>query len=158
MDKRRPRNTPRESQTSTRDSRATPADTLRHATGSQPDHEPLPPIQVGVSPYTGFPLVEIDGQGVRSVRRTPVRSASAVVTAGDRSAFLAATGKHPQTPGVYELTIACHTGGPIEAVSSTPLLLPDGTRPRNWAWRRACRDNRMWLQFDDPFTWYVIEI
>jgi hypothetical protein len=80
------------------------------------------------------------------------------VTADDRSAFLAAPGQHPQTPGVYELTLARHTGGPIEAVSSTSLLLPDGTRPRSWARRRVCRDNRMWLQFDDPFTWYVIEI
>ena len=83
------------------------------------------------------------------------------MTAGDRSAFLAAPSKHPQTPGVYELILAHCTGGPIEAVSSTLLLLlllPDGTRPLSWARRRVCRDNRMWLQFDDPFTWYVIEI
>ncbi len=44
------------------------------------------------------------------------------------------------------------------AESSRPLLLPDGTRPRNWAQRRVCRDHHMWLQFDDPLTWYVIEI
>ena len=109
-------------------------------------------------PYTGFPLVEIDRRGVRCTRRTPVRSATGVMTADDRSAFLAAPGKHPQTPGVYELTLAHCTGGPIEAVSSTPLLLPDGTRPKSWARRRVCRDNRMWLQFDDHRTWYVIEI
>ena len=109
-------------------------------------------------PYTGFPLVEIDRQGVRSVRRTPVSSASGVMTAGDRSAFLTAPGEHPQTPGAYELTLARSADGPIEAESSTPLLLPDGTRPRGWARRTVCRDHRMWLQFDDPLTWYVIEI
>jgi len=54
--------------------------------------------------------------------------------------FLAAPGKHPQTPGVYDLTLACHTGGPIEAVSSTPLLLPDGTRPRRHAAEAADTD------------------
>jgi hypothetical protein len=103
-------------------------------------------------------LVEIDDHGVRSVRRTPVRSASAVITAGERSAFLTAPGKHPKTPGVYELTLARDAGGPIEAESSTPLLMPDGTQPRSWVRRKVCRDNRMWLQFDDPLTWYVIEI
>lgn len=109
-------------------------------------------------PYTGFPLVEIDRQGVRCVRRTPVRSATAIMTSGDRSAFLITPGEHPKTPGTYELTYARCSDGPIEAESSTPLLLPDGTRPRNWARRRVGRDHRMWLQFDDPLTWYVIEI
>lgn len=109
-------------------------------------------------PYTGFPLVEIDDQGVRSVRRTPVRSASAVMTAGDRSAFLIAPGERPKTPGMYELILARSADGPIEAESSTPLLLPDGRQPQNWARRTICRDNRMWFQFDDPLTWYVIEL
>lgn len=109
-------------------------------------------------PYTGFPLVEIDSQGVRCVRRTPVRFSDAVVISGDRSAFLTTPGKHPKTPGAYELTFAHCSGGPIEAGSSTLLLLPDGTRPQSWARRKACRDHRMWLQFDDPLTWYVIEI
>jgi hypothetical protein len=110
-------------------------------------------------PYTGFPLVEIDHSGVRCVRRTPVRSASGIVTAGDRSAFMTAPRGRPTTPGVYELTTArVVDGGPIEAVATTPVLLPDGTRPRTWARRTVCRDHRMWLQFDDPLTWYVLEI
>lgn len=30
--------------------------------------------------------------------------------------------------------------------------------PRVWAQRRVCRDGRMWMQFDDPRTWYVVEV
>lgn len=48
VDRLRPENTLRESQGSTSGSRVTPASTLRHATGSQPDHEPLHPFRPAV--------------------------------------------------------------------------------------------------------------
>jgi hypothetical protein len=109
-------------------------------------------------PYTGFPLVEIDKIGVRCVRRTPVSFAIGVMVAGDTLAFVASPGERPKTAGHYTITLAHTDGGPIEAAGSSPLLLPDGTRPRVWAQRRACRDGRMWMQFDDPHTWYVVEV
>jgi hypothetical protein len=48
--------------------------------------------------------------------------------------------------------------GPVEATATAPLLLPNGNRPNAWARSTACRDNRIWMQFDDTRTWYVIEI
>ena len=109
-------------------------------------------------PYTGFPLVEIDHNGVRCVRRSPVRSASGVIVADHDVAFIASHGDHPQTPGHYTMTFARINDGPVETTATAPLLLPDGNRPGAWARRTTCRDNRMWMQFDDPRTWYIIEI
>jgi hypothetical protein len=107
-------------------------------------------------PYTGFPLVEIDREGVRCVRRSPVRSASGVIVAGNDVAYVAAA--HPRAPGHYTVAFARIDDGPVEATATAPLLMPDGTRPGSSARRKACRDNRMFVQFDDPRTWYVIEI
>jgi hypothetical protein len=109
-------------------------------------------------PYTGFPLVEIDHNGVRCVRRSPVRSASGVIVADHDVAFIASHGDHPQTPGHYTMTFARINDGPVETTATAPLLLPNGNRPSTWARRTTCRDNRMWMQFDDPRTWYIIEI
>jgi hypothetical protein len=92
------------------------------------------------------------------VRRTSVRSAGAVIVAGHDVAFPASHGPHPRTPGEYTVTFARTDDGPVEATATAPLLLPDGSRPNAWARRTVCRDNRMWLQSDDPHTWYVIEI
>lgn len=107
----------------------------------------------------GVPLVEIDADGVRCVRRSAVRSPAGILVAGDDLAFL--TADRPYTPGHYSLTRArIVDGGPVEVtgVPPAPLLLPGGGRPSGWARGRICRDNRMWLRFDDPRTWYVVEI
>lgn len=109
-------------------------------------------------PYTGFPLVEIDCNGVRCVRRTPVRSACGIVIAGDDVAFIAGHGDHPRTPGHYTVTFARINDGPVEATGTAPLVLPNGNRPDTGARRTVCRDNRTWMQFDDPRTWYMLEI
>ncbi|MBR7833330.1 hypothetical protein KDL01_08635 [Actinospica durhamensis] len=109
-------------------------------------------------PYTGFPLVEIDKKGVRCVRRTPVDFATGIMVDGGTLAFVASAGGRTKTPGHYTVTLAHTDGGPIEATGESPLLLPDGSRPRVWAKRTVCRDGRMWMQFEDPSTWYVIEV
>jgi hypothetical protein len=109
-------------------------------------------------PYTGFPLVEIDHNGVRRVRRSPVHYASGVIVADNDVAFIAKHGDHPRTPGHYTMTFARINDGPVEATTTAPLLLPDGNRPGTGARRTICRDNRMFMQFDDPRTWYIIEI
>jgi hypothetical protein len=58
VNRHRPENTPRESQGSKSDSRVTQADTLRHATGSQPDHEPLHPYKsVRFNLESGCPMM-----------------------------------------------------------------------------------------------------
>jgi hypothetical protein len=109
-------------------------------------------------PYTGFPIVEIDQRGIRCVRRNPVRSASGVINADNDIAFIASHGPHPRTPGHYTVTFARINDGPVETTATAPLLLPDGTRPNAWARHTACRDNRMWIQFQDSRTWYTMEI
>ncbi|MDH6120255.1 hypothetical protein ABH930_006217 [Kitasatospora sp. GAS204A] len=114
--------------------------------------------QTWAYPYTGFPLVAIDATGIRWTRRAPIHFASAVLVDGDNVAFLAAdTGPH-KTPGHYTVTLALSQNGPLETVTSAPLLLPDGTRPDTWARRTVCRGNQAWLQFHDDRTWYRIEL
>lgn len=81
-------------------------------------------------PYTAFPLVEIDKIGVRCVRRTPVRYAHGVMVAGGTLAFVASAGGPAKTGGHYTITLAHTDGGPIEVSGDSPLLLPDGSRPR----------------------------
>ncbi|GLL07546.1 hypothetical protein [Dactylosporangium matsuzakiense] len=109
-------------------------------------------------PYTGFPLVEIDQDGIRCVRRNPVRSAGGVIIADDDVAFIGHHGPLPRTPGHYTVTFARINDGPLEAAATAPLLLPDGNRPNAWANHTICRDNRMWIQFHNSRTWYVLEI
>ncbi|MFG2819192.1 hypothetical protein ACGFX4_07140 [Kitasatospora sp. NPDC048365] len=109
-------------------------------------------------PYTGFPLVEVDAAGIRWTRRSPVRSASAVLVDGDSAAFLTSDTGPGKAPGHYTVTLTRGRNGPLEAVASAPLRLPDGTRPTGWARRKICRDGRAWLQFDDHRTWYRLEL
>jgi hypothetical protein len=120
-------------------------------------------LNVGVDrvwayPYTAFPLVEIDRNGVRCVHRTPVRSASGVAVAGERVAFVAGQGHGAKAAGRYLVTFAQIVDGPVEATTTANLLLPTGRRPRTWARRKVCRDNKIWMQFDDERTWYVLAL
>jgi hypothetical protein len=109
-------------------------------------------------PYTAFPLVEIDQIGVRCVRRTPVRSASGVIVAGERVAFVAGQGHGAKAAGRYLVTFAHIADGPVEATATATLVLPTGRRPRAWARRMVCRDDKVWMQFGDERTWYVLDL
>jgi hypothetical protein len=114
--------------------------------------------RVWAYPYTAFPLVEIDQDGVRCVRRTPVRSASGVVVAGERVAFVAHQGHGPKAAGRYLVTFAHTADGPVEATATARLVLPGGRRPSAWARRMVCRDDKAWMQFGDDPTWYVLTL
>jgi predicted TPR repeat methyltransferase len=59
--------------------------------------------------------VEIDHNGVRCVRRNPVRSAIGVIIADNDIAFIAGHGNHPQTPA----TTLVRLGDTHEAAGST---------------------------------------
>ncbi|MEV6008172.1 hypothetical protein AB0M29_15290 [Streptomyces sp. NPDC051976] len=110
-------------------------------------------------PYTGFPLVEIDGIGITWTRRTPTHYASAVLVEGSDAAFLTADTAPRRAPGHYTLTEAASRNGTLEATASAPLVLPDGTRPGAWARRTVCRGGQMWLQFrHDERTWFHYEL
>lgn len=109
-------------------------------------------------PYPGFPLVEIDQRGVRCVRRTPVRSAHGIIVASDRVAFVATEGHGAKAAGSYLVTFSRVVNGPVEATATAQLLLPTDRPLRTRARRTICRDNRMWMQFDDERTWYTLDI
>ncbi|MEV0897232.1 hypothetical protein [Actinoplanes sp. NPDC049802] len=89
--------------------------------------------------------MEIDQVGVRCVRRTPVRSASGVVVAGERVAFIAGQGNGPNAAGRYLVTFAHTEDGPVEATATAGLVLPGGRRPSAWARRMVCRDGKAWM-------------
>ncbi|MFG1805123.1 hypothetical protein [Streptomyces sp. NPDC049040] len=108
-------------------------------------------------PYTGFPLVEVDAEGIRRTRRTPVRGATAILVDGQDGTgvgFVTADTGTARVPGHYTVTLTRDRGGLLGVVASVPLLLPDGSRPGAWARRTVCRGSRMWTQFDDDRTWY----
>lgn len=107
-------------------------------------------------PYTGFPLVDIDDAGIRLVRRNPIRSSGAVAVDESRAAFVGATAD--RVPGRYVVT-ECRLGdGAVEPVAAGPLTMPDGTTPPCWFRRKVARDGRIWVQFDDPRVWYLLEL
>jgi hypothetical protein len=89
---------------------------------------------------------------------TPVKSASGLVVAGGSVAFLGSYDDPRDPPGQYSVTFAQLADGAVESVKTVPLVMPDGSPPPGWARNRVCRDNRLWLQFEDPRDWYVLEI
>ncbi|NUP47416.1 MAG: hypothetical protein HOW97_08885 [Catenulispora sp.] len=109
-------------------------------------------------PYTGFPLVDIDDAGIRLVRRNPVRSSGAVAVdeSGNRAAFVKAAAE--RIPGRYVVTECRLADGPVEPVAAGPLSMPDGTDPSCWFKRKVARDGRIWVQFEDPRAWYLLEL
>jgi hypothetical protein len=101
-------------------------------------------------PYAEVPLVEVGREGIRSVRRSPLRRPRGVAVSGGDAVFLSVAGKHP---GCYwHLEPASLTGGEVVPGPPVPLGLPDGSAPIRW----VCRGNRMWLQAGR--TWYALEL
>ncbi|GAA4549240.1 hypothetical protein [Amycolatopsis samaneae] len=108
--------------------------------------------KVWAIPYPGFPVAEIDRDGIRVARRSPIRFPSAIAVSGRNFLFL--TGD--DIPGHYDCVPASVEDGELVAGEPVPLLLPDGSRPTAWATRRVCRDDRIWLRFGE--TWYVLSV
>ncbi len=101
-------------------------------------------------PYTEVPLVEVGREGIRSVRRSPLRRPRGVAVSGGDAVFLSVAGEYP---GYYwHLEPASLTGGEVVPGPPVPLGLPDGSALLRW----VCRGDRMWLQAGR--TWYVLEL
>ncbi|WP_372672235.1 hypothetical protein [Amycolatopsis kentuckyensis] len=99
-------------------------------------------------PYTEVPLVEVGGDGIRSVRRCPISRVRGVALSGAEAIFLALAGQ----PGGYfhHLVPARLTADEVVPEPPVSLDVPDGGTLQRW----VCRGDRMWLQFGD--TWYVL--
>jgi hypothetical protein len=107
---------------------------------------------------TEFPWVEVDQGGIRALRSTPVRGARGIAVAGSTVAFLGRYEDMQSDPRTITVTFARIAGESFEVLTATPLLMPDGSPANDRTSSVVCRDHRIWMQFDDPHNWYVLEI
>ncbi len=108
-------------------------------------------------PHPNYEFVEIRTNGERRVRASPVGRSSALGIAGDQATFVEGLGYEAADAGTYVVTRCRIEDDALETMSTHPLVLPDGTRPTAWARKRVCRDERIWLQFGEERTWYVLD-
>ncbi|MFG1750227.1 hypothetical protein [Streptosporangium sandarakinum] len=79
---------------------------------------------VHACPYTDFPLIEIDADGVRSITPNPVTRCSGLAVSGAELAFL---DQHRVNGGFrWEIRRARRQGGAVTETEREHLLLPDG--------------------------------
>ncbi|MEO3813055.1 hypothetical protein ABGB17_28975 [Sphaerisporangium sp. B11E5] len=112
---------------------------------------------VHACPYTDFPLVEIDANGIRAVTPNPVTRCSGLAISGPQLAFL----DQHRVDGEYhwEIRGARKEGGAVVETGRQPLVLPEGRQPAGWARGKIGRDWTLWLHEDgDPRRWYRYEI
>ncbi|WP_326946324.1 hypothetical protein OG439_44260 [Amycolatopsis sp. NBC_01307] len=104
-------------------------------------------------PYTALPLVEVGLDGIRSVRKSPLRRPRGVAVSGAEAVFLSIAG---EPDGFYwHLEPARLTEDEVVPGDPVPLALPDGTglrKPLRW----VCRSDRIWLL--QGHTWYVLRL
>lgn len=112
---------------------------------------------VHACPYTDFPLIEIDADGVRSVTPNLVTGCSGLAVSGAELAFL---DQHRAGPGFrWEIRRARRQDGAVIELDREHLLLPDGRHPTGWARGKIGRDGALWLHEDgDPRHWYRYEV
>ncbi|NUW45769.1 hypothetical protein [Nonomuraea rhodomycinica] len=112
---------------------------------------------VHACPYTDFPLIEIDGDGVRSITPNPVTRCSGLAVSGAELAFL---DQHRAGGGFrWEIRRARREGGAVTETDRANLLLPDDRHPTGWARGKIGRDGTLWLHEDgDPRHWYRYEL
>ncbi|MFG1860804.1 hypothetical protein [Microbispora bryophytorum] len=112
---------------------------------------------VHACPYTDFPLIEIDADGVRSVTPNPVTRCSGLAVSGSELAFL---DQHRAGGGFrWEIRRARRQGGAVTETERGHLLLPDDRHPTGWARGKIGRDGMLWVHEDgDPRRWYRYEV
>ncbi|MFJ2030017.1 hypothetical protein [Streptosporangium sp. NPDC087985] len=112
---------------------------------------------VHACPYTDFPLIEIDADGVRSVTPNPVTRCSGLAVSGSELTFL---DQHRASGGFrWEIRRARRQGRAVTETEREHLLLPDDRHPTGWARGKIGRDGTLWLHEDgDPRRWYRYEV
>jgi hypothetical protein len=112
---------------------------------------------VHASPYTDFPLVELDVNGIRSVTPNPITRCTGLAIDGNELAFLdkLRLDGHIQ----WQIRRGRREDGKVVETSRENLLLPDGRVPTTWARGRIGRDGRLWLhEENDPRHWYRYDL
>ncbi|MEV4094779.1 hypothetical protein [Streptosporangium saharense] len=108
-------------------------------------------------PYTDFPLIEIDADGIRSITPNPVNRCSGLAVSGSELAFF---DQHRARGGFrWEIRRALRQGGAVTETEREHLLLPGDRHPTGWARGRIGRDGTLWLHEDgNPRRWYRYEV
>ncbi|MEV0626890.1 hypothetical protein [Nonomuraea wenchangensis] len=108
---------------------------------------------VHACPYTDFPLIEIDSDGVRSITPNPVKRCTGLAVSGSELAFL---DQHRAGGGCrWEIRRARREGGAVTETDRANLLLPDDRHPTGWARGNIGRDGTLWLHENgNPRRWY----
>ncbi|GAA0422905.1 hypothetical protein Acor_58450 [Acrocarpospora corrugata] len=102
-------------------------------------------------------MIEIDGDGVRSVTPNPVTRGRGLAVSGAELAFLR---QHRAGGGFrWEIHRARRQGEAITETDRENLLLPGDRHPTGWAGGKIGRDGTLWLHEDgDPRRWYRYEM
>lgn len=112
---------------------------------------------VHACPYTEFPVVEIDANGVRSITPNSITGCSGLAVSGSALAFLDQH-RHNDTP-VWMIRKARRADGAVIETGQDILTLPDGRSPGAWARGKVGRDAMLFLHEEgDPRRWYRYEI
>ncbi|WP_277303319.1 hypothetical protein [Spongiactinospora sp. TRM90649] len=113
--------------------------------------------EIHACPYTDFPLIEIDADGVRSVTPNPVKRCTGLALSGADLAFLAQ--RRANGGFRWEIRRALREGGAVTETGREHLLLPIGRRPSGRACGKIGRGGTLWLhQNGDPRRWYRYEM
>ncbi|MEU6725855.1 hypothetical protein ABZ917_19305 [Nonomuraea wenchangensis] len=112
---------------------------------------------VHVCPYTDFPLIEIDSDGIRSITPNPVTRCTGLAVSGTELAFL---DQHRAGGGFrWEIRRARREDGAVTETARANLLLPDDRYPTGWARGKIGSDGTLWLHEDaDPRRWYRYDV
>ncbi|GLX02186.1 hypothetical protein [Microtetraspora sp. NBRC 16547] len=112
---------------------------------------------VHACPYTDFPLVEIDANGIRTVTPNPVTRCSGLAVCAAELAFL--DQRRMDDEYYWEIRRARREGGIVVETGREPLVLPESRHPKSWARGKIGRDGMLWLHEDgDRRRWYRYEI
>lgn len=108
-------------------------------------------------PYTKFPLVEMDANGVRSITPNSVTRCVGLAVSGATFGFFDQH-RYKGKPK-WKIRKGRLQDGVITETDTEELVLPNGRQPTVWARGKIGRDSTLWLHEDgDPRRWYRYEL
>ncbi|MBH0774708.1 hypothetical protein [Nocardia bovistercoris] len=108
-------------------------------------------------PYTKFPLVEMDADGVRSITRNSITRCVGLTVSDSTFGFFDQH-RHKGKPR-WAIRKGRLQDGVITETDTEELVLPDGRRSERWARGNIGRDSTLWLHENgNPGRWYRYEL